>query len=125
MDKEAVLELARFVETCELDFDMREPTAQTHCGSAGCILGHAAMLWPEVRFDNSDLGEPSTLFRCNEALLSKKLGVGRGDVDDLCYPGGLFEDAYDRIKREHAVACLRNLAETGDVDWSEALGEEL
>lgn len=72
------------------------------CGTVACIGGHAAILFPE--------GHP------NETL-----GLSLSEGKELFYAWS-YREWYDvklrNITIRHAVAVLRHLAETGEVDWS-------
>ena len=103
MNVEAINQLADFIESGKYEFDMRKPIAHPECGSAGCIGGHASVLWPEVE---KGLGG----FNCD--TLAERLGIGWNDAQDLCFPE--LPD-YGKITREIAVSALRRMAETGEV----------
>lgn len=114
----AINELADFLESSKYDFDMSNGSATPQCGSAGCIGGHASVLWPEVSYttyvlDDDDKEIPATSW--HENLLAIKLGISEDEQDKLCYP---CMDM-DNITREQAVAVLRELAVTGQVRWPE------
>jgi len=103
--------LADYIEQhTELEFNMAEAMADPKCGSAGCIGGFAAVLWPEVRACGSSADNRP--FSFYDDVLANKLGIDQRTVNDLCYPG-----YYQLIPREVAVAELRSLAETGQVTW--------
>ena len=75
------------------------------CGSPACIMGHAQAM------------------HCREVLASEFLGITMLEVDELCSPLHVHADytaaAGDKgfITKQHAVAVLRNLAATGEVNW--------
>jgi hypothetical protein len=102
MNVEAINHLADFIESGKYEFDMMEAVARPECGSAGCIGGHASILWEDVK------SQP--VF--NSDILAEHLGIGWDVVQDLCYPE---TPDYHRITREIAVVTLRRLAETGEV----------
>lgn len=110
--------LADFIESEKYDFDMCEGEAEPKCGSAGCIGGQAAVLWPDIR----DGG--SLIFTWDCSLLADKLGISRRDESDLCH---LPTDArgekleLHQVTRKAAVECLRNLAKTGRVRFKRSL----
>lgn len=107
MNKDRVLALADFVEQSET-FDMRFPFHD--CGTPACLLGHAKAL---ARVRGWRFAEPGGIL----------LGLNSQQIDRLYSPmTGRYhfhsephQDSF--ITQAHAVACLRNLAETGEVDW--------
>lgn len=124
MHKENINLLATFIESHpELPFDMGKPSPVT-CGSAGCIGGFAAALWPEI------VG--LIKFQCwDDALLASALGIPQDDVSLLCFPAdncnfadedceeGVRTMEYEQITRRGAISTLRRLASTGEVVWKE------
>lgn len=98
----AAAELANFIESSPLEFSIEKPCNPT-CGSAGCIGGFAAVLWPEVSAGSS----------WNSTALAEKLGISRREEHTLCF---CYPDAV-RVGRSDAIAVLRYLAETGEIDW--------
>lgn len=105
----AINRLADFIENGRYAFDMEAGWADPHCGTAGCIGGHAAVLWKTIR--DTDWGFEA--FGFSEGALAEKLGITLGAVDNLCYPFPL-----KHISRSIAVAALRRLAKTGRVKFS-------
>ena len=106
MIKDRVLALADFVEQSQT-FDMRFPFHE--CGTPACLLGHAKAL---ARVRGWRFGAPGGTL----------LGLDYSQIDKLYSPMGRFhfhsephQDSF--ITQPHAVACLRNLAETSEVDW--------
>jgi hypothetical protein len=125
VNRENVLALRDFIASEKYDFRMNEGTAYPECGSAGCIGGHAAVMWSDVRDHSPDacLSEGELTWR--ETLLADKLGVTTDAQRALCFPAeadGLLRTEYPHewqsVTREDAVRVLTNLAETGEVDWS-------
>lgn len=114
MNPAFVLELAGFLETAEFSFDMADPDAAPACGSAGCIGGHAAVLWGDIR-ENYVAGDEE--FTWSEHLLRGKLGITREEHDKLCFLVYGEVNSYYQVTRAGAVATLRRLAETGKVTW--------
>ena len=115
----AILALADFIERhTELPFDMASGKSPHSCGTAGCIGGFAAVLWPKLwRWDSVEF---------DDAMLCERLGVGEGSRLSLLFPGDSgdynFHDSdepirYSRITRLGAAATLRHLAATGQVRW--------
>lgn len=124
VNKENVLALRDFIASEEFGFDMDRGLARPSCGTAGCIGGHAAILWPEVR---ASVGTLSDAFAWYETDLAEMLGVTLNTEHQLCYPSwhrtaGFTLDAYPdhwrSVSRADAVRVLTKLAETGEVDWS-------
>lgn len=114
---EACEELAQFLESEKFNFNMREAEAVPACGSAGCIGGHAAVLWPEVRGPSQKMqGTGAETFTWSEIAFSLKLGISDVEQMALCY---LQETdlGWSQITRRGAAATLRRLGETGIVEW--------
>lgn len=110
--RQNALELADFIETSPYRFQMSSSIANPQCGTAGCIGGHAACLWPEIQ-DTKACEGPA--FSWLEKLFAKKLGLTQEQHDDLCYyPTCTFAS----IDRHAAAETLRRYARTGEIDWS-------
>ena len=108
MIKDRVLALANFVEESKT-FDMRTPFHES--GSPACLLGHAKAL---ARVRGWDIYSPG----------GRLLGLNPQQIDKLYSPDGSFHfhsepNQGNFITQPHAIACLRHLAETGEVDWEE------
>jgi hypothetical protein len=114
---EALNRLADFIASGRYEFDMGESYAYPSCGTAGCIGGHAAVLWGELRDAKCET------FSWNSQKLAVHLGFDCGVEEELCYPGidsvefdrlnppsypNLFK--YKAVTRESAVDLLRRLA---------------
>lgn len=104
VNKENVLALRDLIASKRWKFDMSEPYFKPECGSAGCIGGHAAALWPDVSIKG---------VTWSTKALCLKLGITGEQHHDLCFP---YIDL-DTITRAHAVDTLARLAETGEVEW--------
>lgn len=112
MIKEKILELADFIESGKFDFNFSIDEVRPACGSAGCIGGHAAALWPELRVARSN-GK----YTWDTDKLAEHLGISNLVADRLCFEpqskaGYHFE--YGEVTREMAVAAVRRLANTGE-----------
>lgn len=106
MNVERIRELANVIEVQphtriedETGFNMRY--FEHDCGSPACIGGWANFIWGKGREDTS-----------TEAR--GYLGISLEHAESLFFPD--FD--MDRITPTHAAAVLRNLADTGKVDWS-------
>ena len=121
MNRETIRRLANRIEACD------EVTLVAHhhamgpsftmaakvygCGAPACMVGHC----------NEMQGRQPTV---GAGLLADELGIPHEQVYELCMPQ--HDTArYERRPGEHgfitkkrAVAVLRNLADTGKVDWS-------
>lgn len=116
INKSAVLELAAFIESGKYKFDMAEPCVNPFCGTAGCIAGHAAMLWVDVREKIEE--ETVEEFSFSEKKVAEKLGITSNQSHNLFYgtpdgDGGSVD--YEDVTRCVAVRTLRHLAETGEI----------
>ena len=112
MNKQKVLELANYIEASNT-FGME---VYFHdCGTPSCLAGHGGRL-----FNIPDDGTERHLSL--EEAVASELGFvcGMGDLfrpyTDNFYFRADPEDG-DYITKEHAVATLRHLAETGAVDY--------
>lgn len=119
MRADRIMKLADFVETTPYEFKMSQPWAQPQCGTAGCIAGHAAVLWPEVRMSGR-------IIRYDDDKLKDFLGIDEETATRLFYPGDYIEIEwedfdedirYQHITQKGAAATLRRLAVTGEVKW--------
>ncbi|RUU80484.1 hypothetical protein [Mesorhizobium sp. M7A.F.Ca.MR.362.00.0.0] len=75
-----------------------------HCGTVGCIAGWAAHVFGGQMVDPAWTGR-------------LVLGLDSDLADDLFTPPYDY-GKYDKITPKDAAKVLRNLAETGEVDWS-------
>jgi hypothetical protein len=118
LNVENIIKLANFIEKSNYAFDMNSMVVNTKCGSAGCIGGHASLLWPQV----AEPG-PMNLQSFSARALAKELGISDKEAAELCYMRSLARkerdwDIFDRVTRGDAVEVLHKLASTGRVDWS-------
>jgi hypothetical protein len=119
-----IMALADFIESEKFEFDMGNGSAFPECGTAGCIGGHSAVLWPDIREYGKDyLGNCiRNMFTWDAQGLATKLGIPLKRAEYLCF---LCEDRHYfdvrmfDITRDRAVRVLRNLAATGEVVWDE------
>lgn len=95
------------------------------CGTPSCIAGWAA--WEEEGRPKA-VSTPDTGWSL-ECKAQKYLGLAtsvEAELSDIAYslfyPEGDRVDLYDNITPAQAAACLRHLAETGEVDWDHAMG---
>lgn len=106
MDKQKILELADFMESSPLSFDMSRWGTPSKCGSAGCIGGFGRVLFYMFDKDLRDIGQHMELTsEQTEALMFDPVSSRDGP---------LF---YREVTRTRAVATLRRLAATGEVDF--------
>ena len=107
MNKEKVLALADYVEASGT-FWMEEYFHD--CGAAACLAGHGAELF-SLRSQGLEDGVTSEL----------DIGADRGGklfrpyTNNFCFHAKPGSKGY--ITKEHAVAALRYLAKTGEVDY--------
>ena len=126
LDTEAINELADHIEQCEQvevhdhkrgrvgpAFTMVQ--IEYDCGAPACLMGHNAELhgrdWAELIGDlTHDIAED--------------LGITKHQAEELCSPQHDYADYFVSpddlgfITKAHAVAVLRNLRDTGEVDWT-------
>ena len=120
--KEAAVRELRNLIAVSPSFDMCDSDFYLSCGTAGCIGGHAALLWEEVRFRNT----------FDEHELGRKLGINQEEAHELCFVSKYRKENehkwpikgtrlwYD-IHREQALAVLDELADTGLVNWAKVM----
>ena len=86
---------------------VRKDNTGRDCGTIACIAGWACRL----------AGVPA-----NFGSARKFLGIPENLRDPLFYAhGSAVQDRLEDIQPQTAVAVLRHLAETGEVDWNRAL----
>ena len=111
--------LASFIERGRYEFNMLSGWARPTCGTAGCIGGHAAVLWPSLRKLTC-----VDYFSFNDDALAEKLGLSSEKTDDLCYGNMVLVRCgltLGDVTRIAAVEMLRNLAKTGRVRFLKRL----
>jgi hypothetical protein len=105
-NKKAINELAGFIDLHgELKFAMERSSIPNNCGTAGCIGGFAAALWPKIGMGNITF---------NDIKLGDKLGLSRDEIWELCYiPRNRYGNStqHRHITRSMAVACLDRVAQ--------------
>jgi hypothetical protein len=90
------------------------------CDGAACIGGWAASLWAEEGAWTDSYMLHRTLKAPNLRGAANALGLGETRAEHLFYPHHSptwCGDDYHTIMPKQAAATLRELAETGDVDW--------
>ena len=121
-----ILALANLIELGRYAFDMGDGNADLSCGSAGCVGGHAAVLWPDIRV----LTRGANRFSWSQSLLCEKLGLTSPEHDDLCFPDDWHDHdgpkglSYDEVTGRHAVATLRRLVVFGVVCYCRGDAQE-
>ncbi len=121
MRKRRIQELAKFIESGKYSFNMSVAEADPECGTAGCIGGHAAVIWPEVRDVGSGLPWPSFTF--DGPKLAEFLDISEPDLNDICFnvpasSSRVAQISYEEVTSSMAAATLRRFAETGRVYFS-------
>ena len=124
MNKEAILELAEFIEGIphldpaesfsglqvkaplgkwfRMDIWMTRTVYNLGCGTVGCIAGLAADHW-DMPMESTKIGEV--------------MGLTSAQSMDLFTPDRTYGVGYRGITPAMAGTVLRHLAETGEVDW--------
>ena len=127
MNKERVLETADLIEagSAELGFNMAclidknggpwgsDVTGRTDCGTVACIAG-----WICYNKFGSD-ASGNILDRA-----ANYLNIDSYQAEKLFTPHHLMTSSWDNITPDIAVACLRDFAETGEVNWEKFVPEE-
>jgi hypothetical protein len=119
MNKERILAVADAIENESvpgLQFDMT--VYRNSCGTAGCIAGWAFVMFADDgrrRWDEWGNYPRGEIFNTAKEVL----GLCSGEAWQLFLPEDPVGENYDATAEE-AVTVLRQLAETGVVDWSVA-----
>ena len=112
MNVKRLHKLADFMEKAEYGFNMSDPDADPKCGTAGCIAGHAAVLWPSLR----EYHEDESNFTWSNERLTAFLDISYEQHEELCFiSSGLV--LLGEVTRSVAVAAVRRLADTGEVEF--------
>jgi hypothetical protein len=112
----ALNELADFVERADYGFDMADGMVRTGCGTAGCIAGHAAVLWPDVREDGWAKADG---FTWEDDRLCEKLGLTKDQHEDLFFDVPGCADGVHYVDRAMAIAAVRRFAATGEIRFDD------
>ena len=123
LNTEAINQLADRIEQCEQvemsdhkpgrvgpAFTMRKVAYV--CGAPACLMGHNAAMH----------GRNSTSVFGNLEIAAD-LGITETQAHELCAPQNAYADYFacpdepTFIAKDHVVAVLRNLRDTGEVDW--------
>jgi len=112
---ENILALRDFIASEEYKFDMNDAFYRLKCKSAGCIGGHAALLWPEIS-EYKIANRSEDIKTWDDRGLKTKLGITSDQHYNLCYSiEGIHLSC---VKREHVLETLTHLAETGKIVWN-------
>lgn len=140
MNKEALTQLADFLESEKYKFDMSTQEGKPACGTAGCIIGHAAFLWPQFAYEREakafdhNKREYYTFLTVSPKVeeMLKHLDLPKEDAERLfCIADNSDEYSdeeyrwqedgetiyYAEITRKGAVATLRRFIDTGEILW--------
>lgn len=109
---ENVRKLREAIASEEMGFAMHIYRVYEDCGTAGCIAGHAAWIWPDCRAEI----QPE-VYTYSEGPVCEKLGLTEKEGTHLFYPVNMSSRT-----RPEALAVLDHLIETGEVVWDEAKG---
>lgn len=82
-----------------------KPRSRNECGTAGCVAGFAALLWPEIANEDGKW----SLERATNAL-----GLTHVEAGNLFFCGFTNKST---PTRKGAVAALRAFAKTGKFTW--------
>ena len=122
MSKERILALAETIEHAPKGrvlqdiqgFDMTDFTH--HCGTPACIAGWS--IWEFFGRSDENLDElVQASNKTYSAIACEYLGIPGEQGEILFFPEG-FDKPWNEITQQEAARVLRNLAETGQVDWS-------
>lgn len=120
------LESVDNTENSECGFDMLRHYEARHrsahsCGTACCIGGHATALLRQL-----NPSEPYFYYCDPETDLESLCGVPKSIAYQLCYPSySVIGVGYEDIKLESALRALRKCRDTGVVDWTESILEQV
>lgn len=139
-NKERLQELHDFVRDTILEFDMGTAMVNISCGTAGCLLGHAALRWPEGRNKMGPQSySPDATFFMGLFEMDTEGAIyledGNEDYNRLFFPESQidlppFEDdtppdigsdqgllRYEVISKEGALITLQRFIDTDVVTW--------
>jgi len=116
-NKEALYKVAEAIENHPRQFDMGMTTIpdSRYCGTAGCIAGFAAMLYPEAVRDKEG-NKTDTTF--DELELCEILGMTLEETTNLFWDiknKNGRKIVYDSVTPSIAAATVRRFAETGEI----------
>lgn len=128
MNRQRLLDIAAHIEAEPQTFDMA--TVLNECGTVGCIMGQAIMLFDRARLEKArkvqliGLGAPS--------LARELLGLSEDDAQELFYAesldvidDGVFEEyGYDVVENNYRAlvpAALRWMIANDAFNWEQAL----
>lgn len=130
MNKERILELAYFMEKSLLKFNMATTyslyKSDESCGTAGCIAGHAAILWRPIRMDVAHLENDRISHLSDLKYLQNLLDLDYAVFESLImptFPNDGVSYATGGIDKAWAIRTLRRLVDTGKVDWLATMEE--
>ena len=110
------------------DLDAETASDLADCGTPGCIAGHIlaaasplienanlAQSWSEEEMEDEDLFTLAASAADIFDLDCQRLFMPKYERD--CYDFNAGPTLRGYITKEHAMACLRNFIDTGEVDW--------
>jgi len=103
-----ILRLAQYIEDSPLEFRMEASIAHPDCGTAGCVIGNAALMW--------DKRLPEGGYWVSLAEFRERLGLNEEQKQELCFDAGGLD--YFQVTGTVAVRALRGLAYTGEVHYT-------
>ena len=132
MNKRNVLHLKNFIELEDrLRFDMStsavvgQKTEENRCGTAGCIAGFAAALWPEARSKLPHMNQRNEeVFWFSDKAVAAKLDLSDAELHRLCYDCPDMEGNEIKlgdVTREAALDALQRLVDTGVIEFDRDL----
>jgi len=110
-----VSEILRVADLVERSATFTMSCAYEDCGSPGCIVGH--IMGPKAAVGKDPDGRDWDDFSVASARV---LGISEDQAESLFRPErdrDGFDFFGDHLSPQHTAACLRKLAETGEVDW--------
>ncbi len=96
-------------------FNMGTSEFNPKCGSAGCIGGHACLIWPSLIRGAKFSYEFERVF--DQCILAERLGMTSDEIHDLCFnPLNVEYETlgYYEVDRAMAIACLNRLVNGED-----------
>lgn len=131
VNRENVLRVADAIENHSikwLGFNMQSyaasasrfaPDKLNGCGTVACLAGWTKAVLGNVRTERGLLAWERRVSRKDRGVAKDTaplLGLDDDDASDLFHPDGWWQ--HENQTPAQAVAVLRHLAETGEVDWS-------
>jgi len=119
MNTERIQNIIDLLRSGKKNFHMESLLVESdpECGSAGCIAGHAAFLWPHLTSYPDLWGDPTLPNTWVQSKVTAWLELAEETADQLFFVTDLDRCDLAAITRHDAIEVLEVLLERGYVDW--------